>query len=228
MKFVLKSVISILVACSLIACGGGSCDDVQSFPDAKVSNDVRLVRIGVSDKEFHPYSELHFTLKAKDYFNQNTVDSHAAMVMRTDLDLSSTAVNGVGMVFGDVSGAGNPNPSDSATEPNKLKPSAQIETWFNGHDSGNFLLTPKNTPPILFDGVSYDVIIKSIVEPDKAHKTIQVIMTTDGKVLWDSGVLNDPNKYLNYNNNGVAFGHVFRNLNAKPWEINITNVSLMY
>ena len=247
-----------LLCASLTACGGGgggggggdptgtvsaptptlAWNDVNALPNATLSNDVTVVRIAKMDNVFHEYSELHFTFRSNGYFRENT-NGHTAVVMRGDLTPESTRVLGAGMVFGNVSGAINVVGLPT-TVPNPLFPSVQIETWFNGFDkvTGNYLLTPKSPPPIMKDDVNYDVIIRSHILQDKSLQTEEITISENGSQIWDSGVINDPNKYIVPTMNDVTVGHVFETLScakypnavpcSKPWTIEFTKVSLLY
>jgi hypothetical protein len=46
--------------------------------------------------------------------------------------------------------------------------------------------------------------------------------------MFGCGVVVDPNKYIVSTYNDIAVGHVFNNLDAKPWKIKFSNISLKY
>ncbi len=240
MEYSCKKILTAISITILLGCGGGSVNvnvggeetnpefvQVTKFQDVILENNISRVNVAEMDHEYHPSSELTFTFYSDGYFKENPT-GHAALLMRSNIDIIATRLEGVGMVFGNVSLASNTIPGNPATLPNPLAPSVQIETWFNGRDTDNFLLAPKNTPPILEDYVSYDMVIKSFIKEDKSVQTEQIFIYKDGVLIWDSGVVNDPNKYIVNTSNDIAVGHVFNNLDAKPWKIKFSNISLKY
>ena len=236
-----KLLIAISIA-TIFGCGGGSVAinvdlsneetnsefvQVTKFQDVVLENNISRVNVAEMDHDYHPSSELTFTFYSDGYFKENPT-GHAALLMRSNIDIIATRLEGVGLVFGNVSLATNTMPGNPSTLPNPLAPSVQIETWFNGRDTDNFLLAPKNTPPILEDYVNYNVVIKSYITEDKSIQTEQILISRDGNLIWDSGVVVDPNKYIVSTSNDIAVGHVFNNLNANPWKIIFSNISLKY
>lgn len=226
------------MAITISSCGGGNInissseikyelEKVNYFKDLILENNISRLDFGKMDNKFHALTELSFNFYSDGYFKENPT-AHAAILMRSNLDIINTRLEGVGMVFGNVSLAINTIPGNASTLPNKLFPSVQIETWFNGRDTDNFLLAPKNTPPMLKDYVNYEVIIKSYITEDKSIQTEQILMYEEKNLIWDSGVVNDPNKYIVTTSNDLAVGHVFNNLNANPWKIIFSNIELKY
>jgi hypothetical protein len=166
-------------------------------------------------------------MRSVGYFTENPT-GHAAMVMRSSIPLFTTHVRGQGIVFGDVSGATNTIPGNAATLPNPVKPSTQIEAWFGGMDTDNFLLAGETLPPQLVDNVPYDFIIQTHDTQDKSIQTIRYTVSIEGKQVYDSGVITDPNKYLDATLNDIYVGHVFDNPAAKPWTMTFTNITLYF
>lgn len=226
----LKHSVALVFTLVLAACGGNSecCSSgkVTSFPNAILTNEVPRLVVGQSDSNYHEFSELHFTFTSENYFKENPT-GHAALLMRTLGSQIATKLEGVGMIFGNVSLASNTIPGNPATEPNTLFPSIQIETWFHGHDTQNFLLAPINPAIILEDNINYDIVIKSHIKEDKSIQTEQILIYKMGDLIWDSGVVTDPNKYIVPTYNDIAIGHVFDNPNAKPWKITFSNIVLV-
>lgn len=235
MKY-LSFIRTLLIYTSIIilsACTDNS-SKTQYFPTATldVNTPTQKVIIARLGNDFHEYQELHFTFRSNNYFSQNPKDAHAAVVMRGNASIIDTRIMGVGMVFGDVSRAGNPIPGNPATQPNKLHPSVQIETWFNGLDSSNFLLTGLTDditpPPILKDNIDYKIIIQSYVTKNKDKQTIRIVVNENNAIIYDTGAVPDPNKYIDTSYNDIGVGHVFYNVDAGPWSIVFSDIILYY
>lgn len=217
----------------IVGCGGSSDESepnnllVHRFNDVLLSNDLPRAIVARMDKNYHEVTEISFRFYSKGYFSDNP-NAHAALVMRGNADTIQTKVEGVGMVFGNVSKAPNTIPGNPSTLPNPLSPSVQIETWFNGRDTDNFLLAPKNEAPILEDYAYYDMKIRSQIKEDKSIQTVQILIKKDGKLIWDSGVVDDPNKYIVSTYNDIVVGHVFNDLEEKKWLLLFSNIELRY
>lgn len=227
--------LSLIIVTFLVACGGGdptpaptSTPIVTSrfFNDAKLTPNTPRAKVDVAkmDTDYHEFSTLSFTFNSRNFFKYNPDNAHAAIAMRSNIAINDIKVWGHGMVFGDVSGASNPLGSNPATQPNKLRPSVQIETWFGGIDSGNFLLATAETPPILQDNIDYQITIQSHLT--STVQTIRVVVNSNGVLIYDTGIIEDPNKYLNKNYNDIYVGYVFSN--PGDWDITFKNIKLDY
>jgi hypothetical protein len=177
----------------------------------------RLEILRLDDHWYENY-RVTFKFKSTDYFQQNAMPpaqaGHFALVMRGDIDAWETAVWGQGLIFG-------------VTFNNMSVPSIRIETWFNGVPPGNYLLDGVPGAPELLDGVTYDVEFISTVPQDRSQQTIQFRISTEADgLLYDSGLVPDPNILFDPAKNSIFTGHVFDNEASGPWEFAITDVKL--
>jgi len=176
----------------------------------------RLEILRLPDHWYENY-RVTFKLKSTDYFQQNSVppmSGHFALVMRGDIDAWETAVWGVGLIFG-------------RTYTQQTVPSIRIETWFNGVPPGNYLLDGAPGVPEMLDGVTYDIEFISTVPQDRSQQTVQFRVSTEADgLIYDSGIVSDPNILFDPAKNSIFTGHVFDEPGSGPWEFAITDVKL--
>lgn len=194
-------------------------------PDFQLSSSVeRHIAISQSDKFFNN-TVVEFTMNSNGYFNKST-GGHMAMVSRCDTDILASAVRGQGMIFGNVALAtdtsGNPDYG-----PNQLTPSTQIESWLNGLSTtrAQYLLNGNPRPPILRDLVDYQIRFESFISDDRVNQTLRYTVSEREQIIYDSGVVVDPNRYFNPSKNGLAFGHVFSSPDSN-WSVKFSNIKL--
>ena len=193
-------------------------------PDVTLNASTARVTLLDLPSNHHERITVDFNLKANDgYF---TANGHVAMVVRCDLSLINRAVRGHGMVFGDVAGAADIEGIPDY-RPNPLVPSTQIETWLNYNDlmpnRNQYLLNGNPNPPILRDGVEYKVRIESFISKDRANQTIRYTVHTGGELMYDSGVVIDPNRVFDASCNSLVIGHVFGPSDPK-WTVKVTDI----
>ena len=162
-----------------------------------------------------------FKFKSDNYF---TANGHVAMVARCDLSFVNRAVRGHGMVFGDVAGATDPS-GDPDYAPNPIVPSTQIESWMNGTipGRGQYLLNGNPNPPVLRDGVEYRVRLETFISSDRVNQTVRYTIHVGSTLVYDSGVVIDPNRHFDPSCNNLVIGHVFSSP-KDDWSVHITDV----
>lgn len=166
---------------------------------------------------------LKFDFYSDEYFTHNP-GAHIAVVLRLDHHAATVLrhIRGAGIVMGNVSGyyGGRGNP---------LWPSAQVEAWWRGvhpdPDNGNDLIPESSWPGIFTDAVRYTIIIDSIITTDNRSRTRYQILHLD-ELLFDSGEIDDGNKYFDWTKTGIGFGHVFSNPAAPEWGMIFSNISV--
>ena len=218
--------LALTLSLTLAACGGGqsnTVDNIIRIPDTQIiSTQATFGRVQLyqTAKASHYSEEFTFNIKFNDYFKNNP-NGHFAVVTRADATAASAMVLGIGAVFGNVSGATNPNPNDPRTEPIRISPSTQIETWFNGYNSGNYLLASQNPPPVLQDNVWYNVTIRSTTT-----KKVQLTIKTNSVIMYDTGELDNLNPVFNDKLNDIYVGYVFSD-NLASWSVDISDAKLI-
>jgi len=172
--------------------------------------------------------ETWFDLVSSGYFANNP-NGHMAVVTRADTSVMTTAVYGQGMIFGNVNG----NTSGGATH----YPTTQIESWFNGFATGNYLPPTSDgyTSKPLVDGVTYRACITSTVAPNSKYYIryrLWRLTTTYGLTTYelerDTGDVYDPTNYISRETSGLYAGHVFANGSAPAWSLTFSNVSIVW
>ena len=168
---------------------------------------------------FHKKFYAAFTFTSNGYFSQ-CPNGHTIIVMRSDgvgLNTSTTpGIHGQGMIFGNVFYA----PNGIQVAPG----GTQIETWFNNlADPGSLLLTPASgNPPPLLDGTPYTIMLMSDISEDRSTQTIRYLIWNNNIQIYDSGYVNDPNKYFDATKNSMWIGHVFDSPGS--WSVSINNL----
>lgn len=165
-----------------------------------------------------------YTLRADGgYF---TANGHAVMGLRLDVAVIATLVRGVGLTFGDVAGA--PNVGNFPEyAPNQLVPSTQVETWLHANtvepDRSIYMLNGNPGAPKLSDGVDYAVRFESLVSADRKRQTVRYTISTGGSMIYDSGVIIDPNDVYDASHNSLLFAQVF-GPTTHDWSIHISGI----
>ena len=198
--------------------------EVHRAPDTTLNAATERVNLLVLPKKHHERITVDFKLKANDgYFTEH---GHIALVVRCDLEYVHRAVRGHGLTFGDVAGAPNPGGNPDYA-PNQLVPSTQIETWLNYNDlmpeRDLYMLNGNPNPPILRDGVEYAVRVESFISKDRTNQTIRYTIHTAGNLLYDSGVVIDPNRVFDATSTSLVIGHVFGPPDSR-WYVNLTDI----
>ena len=203
--------------CALIAgCGGGG-DSAQ--PKVLMAPDIVLTaidkRLVISDLPYglHPDQRIAFTLLSDGYFAQNP-SGHFAIVTRADLSRWATKVTGQGIAVGNLTGA---------IDGTKVNPGSQIETWCDLPDREHYLLQA-DPSPVWRDGVPYEVGIETHVSPGR--QTVRYTLAVNGQQIYDSGLINDPNRAFDPAQNGFGIGHVFGNPDSVLWAIRLSNIRI--
>ncbi|WP_027477904.1 hypothetical protein [Curvibacter gracilis] len=220
--FIWLSLIGLIFSALATACGGGSTDAATTYParialpDVELNPSVESVVIAALPDGFHADTVIQLTLRSNGYFTQNP-DAHAPLVTRQDLALNGKAIRGQGMLFGNVSQAPGGNP---------IHPSLQAETWCNGIGDGSFLLNGQSTPPVLSDGVDYQVTLHTHVGTDRSDQFIRFQIRGADGVSYESGEIHDPNTAFDATKNGIWIGHVFQNPLAAPWTLKVYGITV--
>ena len=206
------------IAALLLGCGGAS--DVPATrsiiaPDVVLTaSDARLLVADIP-AGLHVDQRITFTLVSDGYYARNPV-GHFAFITRSDISKWTTQVLGHGLAFGNLSGAFNGTPSN---------PGAQLESWCNGSTPPNYLLSAAPSP-VLVDGVAYQVRLETHVSPDRSVQTLRYTIGQAGQLVYDSGVVLDPNRAFDPAMNGIWIAHVFDGPNTEPWAIRLSNIRI--
>jgi len=220
-RLICSTLVALVLSVLATACGGGS-SEAENTPirisaaDVELNSSVGSVVIASPPDGFHADTLVQFTLRSDGYFTQNP-GAHAPLVTRQDLALSGKAIRGQGMLFGNVSLAPGGNP---------LHPSVQAETWCNGVGDGSYLLNGQGTPPVLSDGVDYQITLHTHVGADRSDQFIRFQIRGSDGVDYDSGAIHDPNIAFDATKNGVWIGHVFQNPMAAPWTLRVYGITV--
>lgn len=204
------------VLSGLSGCGGGSNPPAAkniTAPDLVLTAiDPRLV---IADIPYglHVDQVISFTLVSEDYFKQNPV-GHFAIVTRSDLARLPTKVLGQGFAVGNLTGA---------IDGTKVNPGSQIETWCDLPGRDHYLLDSPPSP-VWQDGIRYDVRIETHVS--LGQQTVRYTLSVGGNQIYDSGVMDDPNRGFDPAMNGIAIGHVFDSADAGLWLIRLSNIRI--
>lgn len=216
-KFNRAALLFFALLASLVGCGGGGTETpkarILAVPDVVLTAiDPRLV---IADLPYglHVDQVISFTLLSEDYFKQNPV-GHFGIVTRADLSQWATRVLGHGLAIGNLAGA------DGGSQ---VVPGAQIESWCNGSNPADYLLAASASPQ-LRDGVSYEVAIYTHASPGR--QTVRYTLAQGGAQIYDSGLVDDPNRGFDPAMNGVGIGHVFDSADAGLWLIRLSNIRI--
>ena len=205
------------IAALLLGCGSGASDGPATrsiiAPDVVLTAiDPRLV---IADIPYglHVDQVISFTLVSEDYFKQNPV-GHFSVVTRSDLARLPTKVLGQGFAVGNLTGA---------IDGTKVNPGSQIETWCDLPGRDHYLLDSPPSP-VWQDGIRYDVRIETHVS--LGQQTVRYTLSVGGNQIYDSGVMDDPNRGFDPAMNGIAIGHVFDSADAGLWLIRLSNIRI--
>jgi hypothetical protein len=188
----------------------------------------------MSNNVFYNNLNLKFTMKSNGYISKNfpgagsgssgaSTGAHIAVVSRAYTPTPLNIVRGEGIIIGDVSVSPILDPRESVTP---RIPSIQFESWQHGLPPQQHYLFVGNTDtPYFSDNVEYIIAINSSVSTDKKVRNVRTTVTVGTTVIYDSGIVNDPNEQFNPDCNGVFFGQVFQYVST-GWTVDFTNLTL--
>ncbi len=216
------------------AAGGGGLGSVGGavIPSFSIDQTTPLDAVVISDTFPSGFNvgagrcSLSFNFRSNDYFAANPT-GHIGIVTRANVStIPVTAVEGTGVWIGNLVGVLNGN---------DYAPSMGIETWANGvMPLDNYLFRYSGSPRniVMRDNQDYRITVESTVLPNADRFVRYRLYEREAvseywKLLNDTGDVLDHNRWADFTNSGLIFGHVFGS-NLVPWSLDFTDIEVTW